>query len=355
MVMNKFAPFTLQILVFILISFAGVIHHVVLVGVSSDSDALERNDKSLALEIQRALALGPEQRHLSASNASPSKNLDFQSADSDSNLAHDILRVFHSSRSEQDPAVRSLLLSAKQAAEKITESDSATLHQSDDRRNLILRIRDFFSQKNHQSPSNDVKDRDRKESVRLERRRYHHLMQEAEQDLSDGYPHQARNDLRRALKRHEEEQRLKGFYGSSVYAKPKALKLLEKTVADDLKDHIESHRVEREMDQAIKVREDVESAKHRYEEDKKLVARAQKAGLHGMFRLSTREGGLQAEQALAKRLDKSYTVQERAWLRAQALEAAKLRAAQEAAPLACARSPSHVASSAAASPIQATC
>ena len=56
-----------------------------------------------------------------------------------------------------------------------------------------------------------------------------------------------------------------------------------------------------------------------------------------MFRLSTKEGGLEAEQSLAKRLDKSLTKQERAWLRAQALEAAKLRAAEEAAPLAFAR------------------
>jgi hypothetical protein len=311
-----------------------VTQRIVLIGIQSEgSEILVKRDESLNREIQQALN-EDSSRPAKVKDTQPHDKSQVDTLNAGSELANEILRVFKNSPTRpEDPAVHSLLLSAKQAAERISESDSELLHEHNSERKRMLRISEFFAKRNKDT-SDDSGEKTRKERVRVERRRYHHLMKEAEDDLSDGFPHQARRDLRRALARHEEEQRLKGFYGRSVYAKPKAFRLLEKTVADDVKDHLQAHKIEREMDRVIKVREDVESAKHRYEEEKKLVARAQKAGLHGMFRLSTREGGLKAEQSLTKRLDKSLSRQERAWLRAQALEAAKLRAAENAAPLA---------------------
>eukprot|EP00292_Cryptomonas_paramecium_P014114 CAMPEP_0113694096 /NCGR_PEP_ID=MMETSP0038_2-20120614/20070_1 /TAXON_ID=2898 /ORGANISM="Cryptomonas paramecium" /LENGTH=227 /DNA_ID=CAMNT_0000616321 /DNA_START=287 /DNA_END=967 /DNA_ORIENTATION=- /assembly_acc=CAM_ASM_000170 len=213
--------------------------------------------------------------------------------------------------------VESLLRAAVSAAKNIDNDDKKLLEEKKIESQKIDEIDKFFKNRKHRESHDPevAEDREtRDETARYYKRRYEKLLKEGEEDLSDGFPHQAQRDMQKALKSHEDEEKAKGFYGNAVTSEPKAWRLLQQTVKDDLKDHVQADTVDREIKSVVRVRDQVESARHRFKEEKKLLARVRKAGLDGMLHLSTREGGVAAEQALASKLDQHLTAEDRAWL-----------------------------------------
>ena len=166
---------------------------------------------------------------------------------------------------------------------------------------------------------------------RHERREYDDEMREAEVELRHGHPHRSRRALRRALSDHEEEEKLRGFVGEAVYKKPRAWKLLRSTIKDDLADHAEAERVEDNMRAVVQLHRDVESAEHQYRDSKQIAAEGgPKTGrLAFMLNVPTRDGGFKAEKVITHKMEGELNKQERAWERADALEAAKAAAARE--------------------------
>jgi len=173
--------------------------------------------------------------------------------------------------------------------------------------------------------------RQRRRLRRHERRRYDDDMRDAEVELRHGHPHRSRRAMRRALRDHEEEEKLRGFVGAAVTKEPEAWKLLRSTVKDDLADHAEAERVEDNMRAVVQLHRDVESAQHQYEDSKQMAAKGgPKTGrLAFMLNVPTRDGGFKAEKVITKKMEGELNKKERAWERADALEAAKAAAARE--------------------------
>ena len=173
--------------------------------------------------------------------------------------------------------------------------------------------------------------RQRRHLRRHERRRYDDDMRVAEVELRHGHPHRSRRAMRRALRDHEEEEKLRGFVGDAVDKKPEAWKLLRSTVRDDLADHAEAERVEDNMRAVVQLHRDVESAQHQYEDSKQIAAKGgpQTGRLAFMLNVPTRDGGFKAEKVITKKMEGELNKKERAWERADALEAAKAAAARE--------------------------
>uniref|UniRef100_A0A7S0F0H8 Uncharacterized protein n=1 Tax=Hanusia phi TaxID=3032 RepID=A0A7S0F0H8_9CRYP len=173
--------------------------------------------------------------------------------------------------------------------------------------------------------------RHRRRLRRMEARRYRRRMREAETDLRHGHPHRARRAAMDALKEHEREEELRGFVGEAVSRKPEAWKLLTKTINDDIADNVVTQRVENNMKDVVELRRDVESAKHLYEENKRLYMHdiADKGRLGLMLTIPSRDGGLKAVNHMAHKLEHELNDKERAWDRADSLENAKVDVARK--------------------------
>ena len=166
---------------------------------------------------------------------------------------------------------------------------------------------------------------------RHERREYNDEMRESEVELRHGHPHRSRRALRRALADHEEEEKLRGFVGEAVYKKPRAWRLMRSTIKDDIADKVQAERVEDNMRAVVQLHRDVESAEHQYRDSKQIAAQGgPKTGrLAFMLNVPTRDGGFKAEKEITHKMEGELNKQERAWERADALEAAKAAAARE--------------------------
>lgn len=173
--------------------------------------------------------------------------------------------------------------------------------------------------------------RERRALTREERRRYDTEMRRSERDLRDGHPYRARREARHALEMHQREEQLRGFEGKEERAAPEAWKLLDKTIKDDIKDRVQQRRVEGNMEAVVELKHDVQSAKHQYREERhELGAFASGHGRIGlMLEAPTSGGGFAAEKEVTSKLDKELNDEERAWDRANALEAAKAAASEE--------------------------
>ncbi|KAJ1485897.1 hypothetical protein T484DRAFT_1944649 [Baffinella frigidus] len=169
----------------------------------------------------------------------------------------------------------------------------------------------------------------RRALTRSERRRYDAEMRRSERDIRNGHPYRAREEARHALEMHQREQQLRGFEGKEERKAPKAWGLLHQTIQDDIKDRVQSRRVEDNMANVVQLRHDVDSAKHQYNEEKHDLGRFAGGRMGLMLEAPTSGGGFSAEKEITNKLDTELNDEERAWDRADALEAAKAAAADE--------------------------
>ncbi|EKX38968.1 hypothetical protein GUITHDRAFT_143783 [Guillardia theta CCMP2712] len=248
----------------------------------------------------------------------------------------------------EDEAVDDLLRTAKEEADSklgVKEGragrksrDSELEQDADDALEHTLKQWKYPLQDTHQrisrrqqSRASRYNSRHRRRLRRMEARRYRRKMREAETDLRHGHPHRAQRAAMHALSNHEREEELRGFVGEAVDRKPEAWKLLMKTINDDISDHAVTQRVENNMKDVVELRRDVESAKHLYEENKRLYMHdiTNKGRLGLMLTIPSRDGGMKAVNHIAHKLEHELNDQERAWDRADSLENAKVDVARE--------------------------
>lgn len=199
--------------------------------------------------------------------------------------------------------------------------------------------RDYLSSSSPDEQEHDTADRrassersprERRKLERMEHDKYSADMKMAETDLRNGHAHRAKHEAQDALARHEAMEKLRGFEGGEERKVPEAWKLLDRTIKDDLADRMESQRVEDNMQDVVALHRDVESAKHEYEEEKQETKGEGEAGrLALMLDVPSRDGGFKAEKEITHKLEKELNEKQRAWDRADALEAAKEAAARE--------------------------